>query len=475
MALTTIKTAAIADDAVTTDKLANAINTERTANTAKDLTALSASNLTSGTVPDARFPATLPAASAANLTAVPAANITGTLPAISAANLTSIPAANITGTLPAISGANLTGISSAGTATNLIVNGAMNLSQRGQHDGSQATYEDVANNEITLDRFGLIHSYSTHFDVSQSTTAPDGFAKSYKLTINTADTSIGSGQYAAIRHRIEGQNLQSLAFGTSSAKSISLSFYVRSNVTGTYAVNIQQSDNSSKHVSATYTISSADTWEKKTFTFAGDTSGVINNDNGTGLTILWWLVAGSNYSSGTARSTWTAFADADSAAGHTANPLHSTSNNFRLTGIQLEAGDSCTDFQHKLISQDLADCMRYYQIVIMSGHPNGGGQTGGLGGTMYSNGSSIYCPYRFPVEMRAEPTVNSTNGTGSGSGTFRTRLGNNHSFNNFSGFNDGNPQSGTFITNGNAGGGNVGDYVWIETNSGAKLALNAEL
>jgi hypothetical protein len=140
MALTQLKTGAIADDAVTEDKIANAINTARAANTAKDLTALSASNLTSGTVPDARFPATLPAASAANLTAVPAANITGTLPAISganltsltatnltgtiadarfpatlpaasAANLTSIPAANITGALPAISGASLTGIS----------------------------------------------------------------------------------------------------------------------------------------------------------------------------------------------------------------------------------------------------------------------------------------------------------------------------------------------------------------------------
>ena len=114
MALTTIKTGALADDAVTEDKIANAINTARAANTAKDLTALSASNLTSGTVPDARFPATLPAASAANLTAVPAANITGTLPAISAANLTSIPAANITGTLPAISGANLTNLPGGG-------------------------------------------------------------------------------------------------------------------------------------------------------------------------------------------------------------------------------------------------------------------------------------------------------------------------------------------------------------------------
>ena len=120
MALTTIKTGAISDDAVTEDKIANAINTARAANTAKDLTALSASNLTSGTVPDARFPATLPAASAANLTAVPAANITGTLPAISATNLTNVPAANITGTLPAISGANLTNLPGGGKVLQVV-------------------------------------------------------------------------------------------------------------------------------------------------------------------------------------------------------------------------------------------------------------------------------------------------------------------------------------------------------------------
>ena len=127
MALTQLKTRGIADDAVNTDKLANAINTERTANTAKDLTALSASNLTSGTVPDARFPATLPAASATNLTAVPAANITGTLPAISATNLTKIPAANITGTLPAISATNLTKLPAANITGTLPAISATNL------------------------------------------------------------------------------------------------------------------------------------------------------------------------------------------------------------------------------------------------------------------------------------------------------------------------------------------------------------
>jgi len=146
MALTKIGTDGIKDDAVTSDKVANAINSSIAANTAKDLTALSAANLTSGTIPDARFPATLPAASAANLTAVPAANITGTLPAISGANLTSIPAANITGTLPAISGANLTNIlpSQSGQSGKFLTT-----------DGSSVSFGDAGG--------GIEHIYTWHF------------------------------------------------------------------------------------------------------------------------------------------------------------------------------------------------------------------------------------------------------------------------------------------------------------------------
>ena len=241
-----------------------------------------------------------------------------------------------------------------GQDKNLITNGAMICSQRG------TSFATVSNNESTLDQFALTHPYgSSTMSISQSTTSPNGFSNSYKLDVNSADTSIGAGQYVAIRHRIEAQNLQELAFGTSGAKSIALSFYVRSNVTGTYAVNIQQKDNSSKQVSATYTINSADTWERKTFTFAGDTSGVINNDTGTGFEILWYLAAGSNRNSGTARSTFTAHNQADEAAGHTANILSSTSNNFHLTGCQLEVGSVITDFQHLSFGENLKKCQRY--------------------------------------------------------------------------------------------------------------------
>ena len=279
-----------------------------------------------------------------------------------------------------------------GQDKNLITNGAMICSQRG------TSFATVSNNETTIDRFSLIHPYGDYFDVTQSTDSPDGFSKSYKLDINTVDSSIGSGQYVAIRQRIEAQDLQQLAFGTSGAKPITLSFYVRSNKTGTFAINIQQTDNSSKQVSAPYTINSADTWERKTFTFAGDTSGVINDDTGTGLTILWWLSAGSTFNSGTSRSTFTAHADADAAVGCNVNILDSTSNNFYLTGVQLEVGSVATDFEHKSFDEVRRQCYRYFQKVR--------GGIGVAGSSSQVNGVLFYRP------MRTDPSV-SKHGTSS--------------------------------------------------------------
>ena len=280
---------------------------------------------------------------------------------------------------------------------NLVVNGAMTISQRG------SSFSNVSNNSYTLDRFILFHTYgSTQMNVINSSQSPDGFSKSYKIDVNVADTSIGSGQYVFIAHRIEAQNLQQLSYGTSGAKSLTLSFYVRSTTTGTYALSIQQADNSSKQVSATYTINSADTWERKTFTFAGDTSGVINNDNGTGLNIYWHLAAGSNFNSGTARSAWTAYADADSAAGHTANILSSTSNNFHLTGVQLEVGDHATDFEFLSHADELRRCQRYFARI-----PNQDASSGYafLAQAAAHDTNSCLCTIPFPVFMRTNPSM----------------------------------------------------------------------
>tara|TARA_R100000353_G_scaffold51615_1_gene40910 strand:- start:506 stop:2026 length:1521 start_codon:yes stop_codon:yes gene_type:complete len=506
MALTTIKTGAIADDAVTTDKLANAINTERTANTAKDLTALSASNLTSGTVPDARFPATLPAASATNLTAVPAANITGTLPAISAANLTNIPAANITGTLPAISatnltnipaanitgtlpaisGANLTGISSAGKAKNLIINGAMQVAQR-------ATSSTNSNGYHTVDRWSQEHgstdeapTFSTfevsppsspyHLPTSGDHPYKEGFRTAWGVTNGNQTSGAGADDYVLMGHAIEAQNIATCGWNYTDPNSyITLSFWIKSSVSQEFFGQILSQDGSTYNYPFGTGSLTAMTWTKVTKTIPGNANLTFNNDYGSGLRLYLWPFAGTNLTGSVTQNAWSAVNWSQRVPDSTSTWYTTNDASLQITGVQLEVGDSATDFAHETYADELIRCMRYYQIVIMSGHPNGGGQTGGLGGTMYSNGSSIYCPYRFPVEMRTEPSVESSSGTGSGSGTFRTRLGDNHSFNNFTGFNDGNAQSGTFITNGNASGGSVGDYVWIETNSGAKLALDAEI
>ena len=352
-----------------------------------------------------------------------------------------------------------------GQSKNLVTNGAMRVSQRG------TSFATVSNNETTIDQFALTHPYgSSQMSISQSTTSPDGFSNSYKLDVNTADTSIGAGQYVAIRHRIEAQNLQQLAFGTSSAKSISLSFYVRSNVTGTYAVNIQQTDNSKKQVSATYTINSANTWERKTFTFAGDTSGVINNDTGDGFEMLFYLAAGSNRNSGTARSTFTAYNQADEAAGQTANILSSTSNEFYFTGVQLEASSVVTEFEHKSLSDDLMRCFRYYQLVALGSEGTGGTNVPLVSGAMYG-GTTFYGVYDLKTRMRSAPTMESVTGTD----YYKVYRGSSNdncdeiSVNNLS------PMQCTIRMSGNLSG-TSGDAGWARTNhASAFAAFTAEL
>ena len=265
---------------------------------------------------------------------------------------------------------------------NKIINGSMLCSQRGQ------TFTSPSNTDCTLDRFRINHSMGGAITVTQSTTSPDGFSRSLKVDVTTADT-IGAGEYLQINHKVEARDLQDLAFGTSSAKNFTFSFYVRSNVTGTYTTSIQLPDDSAKQVSQTYTINSADTWERKSFTFTGDTSGVINNDNGNGMNIYWQLAIGSNYTGGSSSTTFQANSDPNFAAGHTANLLSSTSNEFYLTGVQLEVGSVATDFEHRSFAQELALCQRYYFIQMSSKH----------------NSSSDYEIEFITANMRATPTA----------------------------------------------------------------------
>jgi len=249
----------------------------------------------------------------------------------------------------------LIGSQSALSNRNLIINGAMQVAQRGDVTG--ITGESYGG----PDRFELNASNIGTFTISQSSTAPTGFKKSWKVDCTTADASPASGDLLRVSYRIEGQDLQQLAYGTSGAKAVTLSFYVRSNKTGTYNVQFQQIDNSYKQAVLSYTISSADTWEFKSITVPGDTSGLINDDNGDGLALFWILGAGSTFTSGSERSTYTAFANGDVAPTQTVNLADNTANEWMITGVQLELGEQATPFEHRLFGDELRRCQRYYE------------------------------------------------------------------------------------------------------------------
>ena len=286
MALTKIGTDGVKDDAVTTDKLANAINTERTANTAKDLTALSAANLTSGTIPDARFPATLPAASAANLTAVPAANITGTLPAISGANLTGI------STTPADGSITQAKLNFPVANRNLIINGAMQVAQRGTSSTSTG-YQ-------TVDRFDLSAAgvdeamTQAQVDVSSGTTPYTlGFRKAFKITNGNQTGGAGTGDRCIVSTALEAQDIADSGWNYLSASSyITLSFWAKSSVAQTFYVALTSQDGTQQRYGVAMTFTSTNTWTKFTYKIPGNSNLQFDNNSDRGLQIFWTLFRG---------------------------------------------------------------------------------------------------------------------------------------------------------------------------------------
>jgi hypothetical protein len=290
----------------------------------------------------------------------------------------------------------LIGSQSALSNRNIIINGAMQVAQRATSVASlssTATYS-------TCDRWEVQYGSSGTFTESQSTTAPSGFSNSLKLDCTSADAS---PNYLVLMQCLEGQNLQHLKKGTSAAESTTLSFYVRSSKTGTYQVNLRDLDNS-RIIGATYTISAANTWEFKSITFAGDTTGAFNNDNGASLDIEWWLAAGSTYNSGAVPTAWEASTEADRAAGLNVAIGASTSDDFHITGVQFELGEQATAFEHRSFADELLRCQRYYfEIDFDAGEEPLG--------AYYSSNRSV-CTQAFHVQMRTDPTVTTTFGSG---------------------------------------------------------------
>jgi len=280
---------------------------------------------------------------------------------------------------------------------NIIINGAMNVAQRNTSVSSlssTATYS-------TCDRWMVQYGTAGTFTESQSSTAPDGFANSLKLDCTTADASPG---YLIIIQNVEGQNLQQINKGTSNALRTVMSFHVRSNKTGTYQVNLFDKDND-RIVGASYTINSANTWEKKSINFPADTTGAFDDDNNRSLQIEWWLASGSTYNTGAMPTAWETKNNADRAAALNVAIGASTDDEFYITGVQFEIGDVATPFEHRSYGDELARCQRYFQ--------NNGGKRVIKGGYAASGGNN-FLTTKFTTAMRAAPTVTYVSVSGSG-------------------------------------------------------------
>ena len=270
---------------------------------------------------------------------------------------------------------------------NVIINGAAQVAQR----STSVTGIGGSGGFFTVDRFKMDFSGSAgRFTMSQSTDAPEGFGNSIKLDCTTADTSIGASEIALFQYMIEGQDLQQFKKGTSNAEKMTLSFYVKGNGNATYVYELYDNDNG-RQISKTFSVTSS--WTRVVLTYDGDTTGAFGNDNQLSLYAQIWLHAGSNYTSGTLSTTWTAQSAANRAVG-ISSFYSSTDNEFYITGLQLEVGEQATPFEHRSFGEELALCQRYYEFLF-------GGITNGLSNTSSTSQGSL-C---YRVDKRASPTA----------------------------------------------------------------------
>jgi len=290
---------------------------------------------------------------------------------------------------------------------NLIINGDMSIAQRST---SVSSYGSVAYS--TVDRFKTVFEVGT-YTVSQESLSSgeaynNGFRKAFKALVTSTASPPSAGSQTTFEQRIEGQMCQAIKKGTSNAESLTLSFWVRSSKTGSnLQVNLRDTDNT-RQVGGTYNISSADTWEKKTITFPPDTTGALNNDNGISLTIEWWLDGGSNYSGGAVPTVWEASSNADRNV--TNFDLAGATNDWWITGVQLEVGTSASDFEFLPYDVNLQRCYRYCQ---KNPQTSSGGDYKVIASGFADSASLAMCSINpLSVEMRTVPSITS-------SGSFR--------------------------------------------------------
>ena len=307
----------------------------------------------------------------------------------------------------------LIGSQTALSHRNLVINGAMNVAQR----GTSSTGLGASSGYFTVDRFQMVLSGTAgRFTMSQAAvTDLPGFANAMKLDCTTADTSIAAAEVFEIQQPIEGQNLQQLKKGTSSAESVTVSFYMKTNKAFTFMAELDDTDNNRVN---TQQFTTTTGWTRHSITFAGDTTGTLDDDNAVSLRFNIFVHAGSNFTGGTySANTWQSRASSDNMrAVGIGSFFDSTDNEIQLTGLQIEIGETATAFEHRTFADDLAACQRYFQKSYDYGTDIGTATT--VGAMFHRHTASDDVSNRtpnitFPVEMRAATTtvVYSLNGT----------------------------------------------------------------
>jgi len=280
---------------------------------------------------------------------------------------------------------------------NLIINGAMLVDQR--NGGASVT---VSNGVDTFcpDRFRFTENHSGTFTIQQVSDAPVGFEKSSKITVTGTDSSLAAGEFARILQGIEGQNISNLNWGSANAKTCTISFYVKSSVTGQYYVSINNGS-TNRNMLKGYTIDAANTWEKKTIQIIGDTTGTWLTTNGGGIFLMWTLGTGSTYQSSTTDSYQAGFYMGKS---DQINLAATNAATWQITGVQLEVGTEATPFEHRSFGQELALCQRYYQKQTTGTNQYSIFLTGSIDST-----SNIYMYGKLNGTMRTSPSFATAN------------------------------------------------------------------
>ena len=236
---------------------------------------------------------------------------------------------------------------------NLIINGAMQVAQR----GTSSTGVGASSGYFVCDRWRVATTTSGRVTMSQDSDSPQGFANSTKLACTTADTSIASSELFIFQQRIEGQNVQQFAKGTSGAKPITVSFYVKGNAAATYTAELEDSDNS-RYNSQEFSVTTD--WTRVTKTFVADTTGTLDDDNAVSFRLNIWLHAGSNYTGGTHTDNVWHTTDNQRVGDNQTSIFDSTSRTFFITGVQIEVGSEATPFEHRSFGDELLRCQRYF-------------------------------------------------------------------------------------------------------------------